>query len=100
MRGFPRGGVAGSRRSFRPACQATLRSGRMSTTSRSAWVVAERRGYRRGMHLVWVALAVAPFVLVLAGMVTGRVQARSCCAVPAEHDARMRAVADEAGAPR
>jgi hypothetical protein len=51
------------------------------------------------MRFVWAALAVAPFVVVLAGMVTGRVQARSCCALPAEHDARMRAAADEPGAP-
>jgi hypothetical protein len=52
------------------------------------------------MRFVWAALAVAPFVLVLAGMVTGRVQARSCCAVPPEQDARMRTVADDAGALR
>lgn len=63
-------------------------------------MVAEGRGYRRGMRFVWAALALAPFVLVLAGIVTGRVQARSCCAVPAEQDARIRTGADDAGAPR
>jgi hypothetical protein len=42
------------------------------------------------MRLVWATLAVLPFALVLVGMVTGRVKARSCCALPAEHDARLR----------
>ncbi len=41
------------------------------------------------MRFVWAALAVSPFVAVLVGMLTGRVQARSCCAVPTEHDARL-----------
>ena len=63
-------------------------------------MVAERRAYRGGMRFVWAALAVAPFVVVLAGMVTGRVQARSCCAVPAEHDARMRTPSVDPGAQR
>ncbi|MFZ0322974.1 MAG: hypothetical protein WAN48_02460 [Actinomycetes bacterium] len=40
-------------------------------------------------RLVGVMLAVG--VLVLAGLaVTGRVRMRSCCAVPAERDLRMR----------
>ena len=39
---------------------------------------------------MWAAVAVAPFVTVAVGMLTGRVRARSCCAVPAEKDARLR----------
>ena len=34
-----------------------------------------------------VILGVVAFVV---GQVTGRVRARSCCAVPAEHDQRLR----------
>ena len=45
--------------------------------------------YRDGMRFVWAALAVLPFVVVLVGMVSGRVRARSCCAVPADQDARL-----------
>ena len=41
------------------------------------------------MKFLWAALAVSPFVVVAIGMLTGRVRARSCCAVPAEHDARL-----------
>lgn len=52
-------------------------------------------GYGRSMRIVWAALAVLPFAVVLLGMVTGRVQARSCCAVPPEDDARLRAAADD-----
>jgi hypothetical protein len=51
------------------------------------------------MLFVWAALAVLPFAVVLVGMGTGRVQARSCCAVPAEKGARMRAAADDARRP-
>ena len=47
------------------------------------------------MRFVWAALALLPFAVVLVGLVTGRVQARSCCAVPAEHDARLRDPADD-----
>lgn len=42
------------------------------------------------MRFLWAALAVAPFVAVAVGMLTGRVRARSCCALPAENDARLR----------
>ena len=35
-------------------------------------------------------LATAPFVAVAVGMLTGRVRARSCCALPAEDDALLR----------
>jgi len=42
------------------------------------------------MRFLWAALAVSPFAVVLAGMVTGRVKARSCCAVAAEDDSRLR----------
>ena len=45
--------------------------------------------YRPGMRFLWAALAVAPFVAVVAGMLTGRIRARSCCALPAEQDARL-----------
>ena len=41
------------------------------------------------MRFVWAA-AVAPFVMVGVGILTGHVRARSCCAVPAEKDARLR----------
>ena len=43
------------------------------------------------MRFVRAAEAVAPFVTVAVGVLTGRVRARSCCAVPAEKDARLRA---------
>ncbi len=42
------------------------------------------------MRFVWAALALLPFAAVLAGMVTGRVRARACCAVPAQQDVRLR----------
>ena len=42
------------------------------------------------MRFLWAALAVAPFVAVAVGMLTGPVRARSCCAPPAEDDARLR----------
>jgi hypothetical protein len=42
------------------------------------------------MRFVWAAVAVTPFVMVAVGMLTGRVKAQSCCAVPAERDARLR----------
>lgn len=42
------------------------------------------------MRFLWAAVAVVPFVAVAIGMLTGRVRARSCCALPAEDDARMR----------
>ena len=50
------------------------------------------------MRILWATLAVAPFVTVAVGMLTGRVQARSCCAVPAEKDARLRVVDGQAAA--
>jgi hypothetical protein len=59
-----------------------------------------RTGYRRGMRFMWAALAVLPFALVLVGMLTGRLRARSCCATPAELDARLRDGADGPGVPR
>ena len=51
------------------------------------------------MLFVWAALAVLPFAGVLVGMGTGLVQARSCCAVPAEKDARLRAAAADTSGP-
>jgi len=42
------------------------------------------------MRILWAALATAPFVVVVVGMLTGRVRARSCCVLPAEDDARLR----------
>ena len=50
------------------------------------------------MRYVWAAVAVAPFVTVAVGMLTGRVRARSCCAVPAEKDARLRITREDVGA--
>ena len=50
------------------------------------------------MRILWATLAVAPFVTVAVGMLTGRVRARSCCAVPAEKDARLRVVDGQAAA--
>jgi hypothetical protein len=47
------------------------------------------------MRFLWATLALLPFVVVLLGMVTGRVRVRSCCAVPAEHDARLRVTIDD-----
>jgi hypothetical protein len=47
--------------------------------------------YGRGMRFVWAAAAVAPFVTVAVGMLTGHVRARSCCAVPTDQDARLHA---------
>jgi hypothetical protein len=47
------------------------------------------------MRFLWATLAALPFAVVLAGMVTGRVKARSCCAVPAEDDARLRVPAED-----
>jgi hypothetical protein len=52
------------------------------------------------MRFVWAALAVMPFAVVLVGMVTGRVRARSCCAVPAEHDTRLRGSAADPAVPQ
>ena len=49
------------------------------------------------MRFLWAALAVLPFAVVLVGMVTGRVRARACCAVPAEQDARLRYPVDDPG---
>ena len=45
--------------------------------------------YRSHMRFVWAAVAVAPFLAVAVGMLTGRVRARSCCAVPAKDDVRL-----------
>jgi|GEM_PF-2225581 len=42
------------------------------------------------MRFLWAALAMAPFVAVAVGMLTGRVRAKSCCVLPAEDDARLR----------
>ena len=52
------------------------------------------------MRFIWAALAVVPFAVVLVGMLTGRVRARSCCAVPAELDTRLRDAAEDPGVPR
>jgi hypothetical protein len=41
------------------------------------------------MKLLLGLLVVAPLAILGAGTVRGRVQLRSCCAVPAEHDGRM-----------
>jgi hypothetical protein len=41
------------------------------------------------MRFLVAALAILPFVAVAIGIVSGRVQARSCCSVDLEHDARM-----------
>jgi len=46
------------------------------------------------MRFLWAVVAVAPFMTVAVGMLTGRVRARSCCAVPAEKDARLRVTGD------
>lgn len=46
------------------------------------------------MRFLWAAVAVAPFVTVAVGMLTGWVRARACCAVPAEKDARLRVTGD------
>jgi hypothetical protein len=43
----------------------------------------------RVMRFLWAVLAMSPFATVAVGMITGRVRARSCCSVPAEHDARL-----------
>ena len=46
------------------------------------------------MRFLWAAVAVAPFVTVAVGMLTGRLRARMCCAVPAEKDVRLRVPVD------
>ena len=43
-------------------------------------------------------MALLPFAAVLVGMLTGRVRARACCAVPVEQDARLRDPVDDLGA--
>jgi hypothetical protein len=50
------------------------------------------------MRFLWATLAILPFVVVLLGMVTGHVRVRSCCAVPAEQDARLRVTVDDGDA--
>lgn len=42
------------------------------------------------VRYLFAALAVAPFLLVLAGMVTGRVRAKTCCSMAEEGDSRLR----------
>jgi len=42
------------------------------------------------MRFVIAALAVSPFVAVVAGMLSGRIRARACCTVEPDRDARMR----------
>jgi hypothetical protein len=41
------------------------------------------------MRFLAAAVAILPFVAVAIGIVSGRVQARSCCSVDLDHDARM-----------
>ena len=48
------------------------------------------------MRFLWAALAMVPFLVVAVGMLTGRVRARSCCALPAEDDVRLRTPVDVA----
>jgi len=47
------------------------------------------------MRFLWASLAMLPFAIVLVAMATGHMTARSCCAAPAEDDARLRAPAQE-----
>ena len=56
-------------------------------------LTARRRlgGILLGMRFLWASLAMLPFAAVAVGMVTGRVRVRSCCSVPPERDARIRA---------
>lgn len=42
------------------------------------------------MRFVVAAVAIAPFIAVAIGMLAGRVQARSCCTVERDLDARLR----------
>jgi len=42
------------------------------------------------MRFVVAAFAIAPFIAVAIGILSGRVQARSCCTVEPHRDARMR----------
>jgi hypothetical protein len=49
------------------------------------------------VKLVLAALVLLPVVLLVVGSIRGRVRVSSCCAVPAEQDARLSsAYADEA----
>jgi hypothetical protein len=73
---------------------------RRNSLTQSPYAEVCRHGYRRGMRFIWAALAVLPFAVVLVGMLTGRVRARSCCAVPAGLDTRLRAAAEDPGVPR
>lgn len=52
--------------------------------------VTGRSPYHGRMRFLWAMLAISPFVAAAIGMLTGRVRARSCCAVPAEHDSRLK----------